>query len=140
MKRKKPNTEFPAGIYKSSSRSYFRRLPGDQKLVSPKIFILHIHSRLYKPLHFPPISFLTQLSNPPSAIISCTFGGSSPTLTLHFTPSGPSCTVTVLLLTSHSSVHPVRRVSCLACGGAVTGPGGGESRLSRFRAGSLICC
>lgn len=60
-----------------------------------------------------PISFFTQFSNPPRAIISWTLGGSSPTLTLHFGPLGPSCTETVLLRTSHSRVQPVRRVNCL---------------------------
>lgn len=48
--------------------------------LSPKNISSHTPSNPYTVL---PISFLTQFSNPPSAIISCTLGGNSPTLTLH---------------------------------------------------------
>ena len=54
IKREKFNTGFPAGIYTSPLLSYFRRLSGEKKSVSPKILILHIHSRLYRPLHRSP--------------------------------------------------------------------------------------
>jgi len=44
--------------------------------------------------YFAPNSFPTHFSNPPCAMISCTLGGSSPTLCFHSSPPSPSLITT----------------------------------------------
>jgi hypothetical protein len=44
--------------------------------------------------HLAANSFPTHFSNPPCAIISCTFGGNSPTLCFHSSPPSPSLIIT----------------------------------------------
>ena len=47
-------------------------------------------------------------------MISCTFGGSSPTFWLHVLPPSPSVTITLLRRTSQTSFQPVRLVGTLS--------------------------